>query len=97
MATHLGWGEAKVEEGNAAHAAAAHTLLNAWVTNTPITGKLGENLSAKPSFIFSHPYSLWKCHLERILHGGMMPSGPPALQPSTNTIICICRLANLFL
>ena len=42
MATHLGWGEAKVEEGNAAHAAAAHTLLNAWVTNTPITGKLGE-------------------------------------------------------
>ena len=33
-----GFGEPKPEDGTAAHADAAHTLLNAWVTKTPITG-----------------------------------------------------------
>eukprot|EP00729_Bicosta_minor_P017574 gene17574-27678_t len=34
-----GFGEPKPEDGTAAHADAAHTLLNAWVTKTPITDR----------------------------------------------------------
>lgn len=58
MAALLGWGEPKVGESTAAHADAAHILLNAWVTDVPISGMRVLSLSKRFSLFLSFSFRL---------------------------------------